>query len=509
MKGSGTGVIFETQGQTGYVITNHHVVEGYGRVTVVVNDTSTYEGTVRGIDQVRDLAVVSICCGRFNALPFGDASDLEPGDEVVVIGYALGLSGEATITRGIVSAIRYDSSYGSDVIQTDAAINPGNSGGPMLSVAGEILGINTFRIDESNSGRTAEGLGFALSEQMVQKRIPTLKIVQSAPTPTPTSQPTPLPSCDLEGHFGPVDGQLWHDPSNELIEAEYGGLSLADLLVSATFVNPYPSSSLNSWDYGLILRDSGSGPDRRFLQIVVTSHGGWDLLWREGANSDSELIAKGTLPRFENAFGSRNRLWLAAFGQRGLLFVNGEFVSVLDLSKVPGAGDIAVITGAYSDNEVAGASTRFEEFEVAGMAVPPKLSDDTWHRCEDYLVATGFSVPAQTGWYHGIVAIDFTAGTSDTIAVFSDATWVHLTGDSPDADITTASSGSLEEIGVSILPRNRLLMAAFGDRGWVFLNDVLVAQLDLTNSADGGVVGFISEDDDGNSVLETFNVWVP
>ena len=134
--GIGSGVIFEIQGQSGYVITNHHVVEGFGRVSVVVNDSSSYQGTVRGIDHVRDLAVVSICCGRFQALPFGDASDLEAGDEVVAIGYALGLLGEATITRGIVSATRFDAAHQSEVIQTDAAINPGNSGGPMLSPAG-------------------------------------------------------------------------------------------------------------------------------------------------------------------------------------------------------------------------------------------------------------------------------------------------------------------------------------------------------------------------------------
>ena len=133
--GTGSGAIFETQGRTGYVITNHHVVEGHGQVSVTVNDTTTYQGTVLGVDRFRDLAVVSICCGRFHALPFGDASRLEPGDEIVAIGYALGLSGEATITRGIVSAIRYYSDYRSDVIQTDAALNPGNSGGPMLSMS--------------------------------------------------------------------------------------------------------------------------------------------------------------------------------------------------------------------------------------------------------------------------------------------------------------------------------------------------------------------------------------
>ena len=133
------------------------------QVSVIVNDSTTYSGSVLGTDSVRDLAVVSICCGSFQALPFGNAAALQPGDEVVAIGYALGLPGQATVTRGIVSAVRYDSTHRSDVIQTDAAINPGNSGGPILSVSGEILGINTFRYDESQSGRPTEGLGFAIS----------------------------------------------------------------------------------------------------------------------------------------------------------------------------------------------------------------------------------------------------------------------------------------------------------------------------------------------------------
>ena len=172
--GSGSGVIFETQGRTGYVVTNHHVVEGEVQVSVIVNDSTTYRGSVLGTDSVRDLAVLSICCGSFQALPFGNAANLQPGGEVVAIGYALGLPGEATVTRGIVSAVRYDSAYRSDVIQTDAAINPGNSGGPMLSLSGEILGINTFRYDESQSGRPTEGLGFAISGTTVQQQIPTL-----------------------------------------------------------------------------------------------------------------------------------------------------------------------------------------------------------------------------------------------------------------------------------------------------------------------------------------------
>ena len=103
--GTGSGAIFETQGQTAYIITNQHVVDGDAEVSVSVNDSAYYRGTVLGTDSVRDLAVVRICCGSFSKLPFGDAARLQPGDEVVTIGYALGLPGEATITRGIVSAV--------------------------------------------------------------------------------------------------------------------------------------------------------------------------------------------------------------------------------------------------------------------------------------------------------------------------------------------------------------------------------------------------------------------
>ena len=158
--GVGSGAIFDTEGSTGYIITNQHVVDDNSRVTVTVNDSTQYNGSVLGVDTVRDLAVVSICCGSFETLSFGNAQILQSGDEVVAIGYAIGLQGEATVTKGIVSAVRYSSSHKSEVIQTDAAINPGNSGGPMLSPSGDILGINTFGYDETEGGRPRRGAEF-------------------------------------------------------------------------------------------------------------------------------------------------------------------------------------------------------------------------------------------------------------------------------------------------------------------------------------------------------------
>ena len=104
-QGTGSGVIFEIANDAALVLTNYHVVESTRIVQVEVSDTSTYAAEVLGTDSVRDLAVLRICCGEFNALSFGNVSELNPGDEVLAMGYPLGLEGSATVTRGIVSAI--------------------------------------------------------------------------------------------------------------------------------------------------------------------------------------------------------------------------------------------------------------------------------------------------------------------------------------------------------------------------------------------------------------------
>ena len=196
-EGSGSGAIFEVDGNAALILTNHHVIEDATNTQVEVNDSTTYDAETLGIDDVRDLAVLRICCGDFRALSFGNVSELNPGDEVFAMGYALGLEGEATVTRGIVSAIRYVESYSSLVIQTDAAINPGNSGGPMLSETGEIVGINAFGIKETRSGTNVEGVGFAIAAPTIQEQLHSLKTApppKPTPEPTPERTPTPTPS---------------------------------------------------------------------------------------------------------------------------------------------------------------------------------------------------------------------------------------------------------------------------------------------------------------------------
>ncbi len=519
----GSGAIFETQGQTGYVITNHHVVEGAAEVSVTVNDSTYYRGTVLGTDSVRDLAVVRICCGSFSKLSFGDASRLRPGDEVVAIGYALGLSGEATITRGIVSAIRYDSVHRSDVIQTDAAMNTGNSGGPMLSMAGEIIGINTFGLPDG------EGLNFAISGTMVQQRIPALKTARAAPTPTPTRPPTPTPtprsSIDGMDGFGPISGELRHDPSDGFIKTEYANVSMADFIVGATFTNPYSASS-NGWDYGFIIRDSNARTAGGFVQITVSSRGRWEAAWRREGSPDSRQIAAGSLGRFDTSAYGKNSLLLITYGNRGVLFVNFEFISMLDLSDVSGSGDVAVITGAFTGDEVAGAVTRFEDFEAYRLTkqygpANGRISDDEpgqiggyrsgiW--TQDLVAEVEFTNPQSSDWDYGFVFRNPEFNRLDVIGLTDEGWWFHRTRNVGDDDYTEVADGFLWESGVSLRSRNHLVLIALFEFGFFFVNGQLVAYLDLYRNQDYGAVsamGGFFNDHYGSPSFSNFNVWTP
>ena len=175
-EGVGSGIIIEKlDGGTGLVLTNYHVVEDSYRIDVLVGDSRTFRARMVGFDQRRDLAVLEMCCSDFPILELSATAGISAGSEVVAIGYALGLTGDATVTRGIVSAVRYHPGMRAWVIQTDASINPGNSGGPLLLPTGEVIGITTFLQNQDNQGNPTAGLGFAVSERSIRSLLPDLK----------------------------------------------------------------------------------------------------------------------------------------------------------------------------------------------------------------------------------------------------------------------------------------------------------------------------------------------
>ena len=158
--GYGSGVLFSAVDGIGFIATNAHVVGEFLTVAVTVEDADRFVGRVEEVNPMRDLALVSICCGEFTVLPW---AEVEVGEDVGLMGYALGFEGPASVTRGVVSALRYDPKLLSWVIQTDAAMNAGVSGGPLLTLDGAIAGINTYKYDYAEDGTIAKGIGFALA----------------------------------------------------------------------------------------------------------------------------------------------------------------------------------------------------------------------------------------------------------------------------------------------------------------------------------------------------------
>jgi len=165
--GIGSGIIISPDG---YIVTNNHVVDGAVQMKVTLNDRRVLTAKLVGADKLTDLAVIKVDAKNLPSIPWGDSSQLHPGQTVLAFGSPFGYF-QFSVTRGIVSATNRPNPYSDDprkpggYIQTDAAINPGNSGGALVNAHGELVGINTFII--SNSGSFA-GAGFAIPSQIVR-----------------------------------------------------------------------------------------------------------------------------------------------------------------------------------------------------------------------------------------------------------------------------------------------------------------------------------------------------
>ncbi|AQU80527.1 2-alkenal reductase [Planococcus faecalis] len=167
--GVGSGVIYKKDGNTAYVVTNNHVVEGAEKVKVTLSDGTELDAEVLGTDVWTDLAVLKVPAASIKTVAeFGDSSVLQAGEPVIAIGNPLGLQFSGSVTTGVISGterlvpidINQDGTedWQSEVLQTDAAISPGNSGGALINAQGQVIGINSMKIAQS----AVEGIGLAI-----------------------------------------------------------------------------------------------------------------------------------------------------------------------------------------------------------------------------------------------------------------------------------------------------------------------------------------------------------
>ena len=161
---AGSGVIFDAR--AGYIVTNAHVVENASEITVTLQDGRDVKAEIIGSDTPSDVAVLKVKPDGLTQIPLGDSAKVEVGDFVVAIGNPFGL--QHTVTSGIISGLSRSGinpdGY-EDFIQTDASINPGNSGGALVSLRGELIGINTAILSRSGGNI---GIGFAIPVNMAR-----------------------------------------------------------------------------------------------------------------------------------------------------------------------------------------------------------------------------------------------------------------------------------------------------------------------------------------------------
>lgn len=167
--GTGSGVIYKSEGEIAYVVTNQHVIDGASGIEVTLSDGSKVKAELVGSDIWTDLAVLRMSSEKVQGVvELGDSDALKRGEAVIAIGNPLGLEFSGSVTSGVVSgtdrAVPVDlngdgtEDWQAEVLQTDAAINPGNSGGALVNLAGQLIGINSMKIATSQ----VEGIGFSI-----------------------------------------------------------------------------------------------------------------------------------------------------------------------------------------------------------------------------------------------------------------------------------------------------------------------------------------------------------
>ncbi len=239
-KSLGSGVVIDAD--KGYIVTNHHVVEGAEEIAITMHNGHHFDATLIGTDPEADVAVLQADIEGLEAIPFGDSDTLRVGDFAVAIGNPFGLG--QTVTSGIISALGRTGlgieGY-ENFIQTDASINPGNSGGALVNLRGELIGINTAILAAGGSGNV--GIGFAIPINMVRQivdqlieygevRRGMLGVIMQNLTPE-LSQ-----AFGLDLHRGVVISQVIEDTA-----AEEAGLKVGDVVIS---INGAPVKSASA-----------------------------------------------------------------------------------------------------------------------------------------------------------------------------------------------------------------------------------------------------------------------
>ncbi len=518
---SGSGFVVDSDG---YILTNEHVIRGQSGLTVVLDDRTRLGASVVASDAARDIALLKVTTSKsLTVLNF--ATSVRAGDEVVALGYPLDLDEDLTVTKGIVSAFR--TVRGVDRIQTDAAINPGNSGGPLLNVYGEVVGMNTsVQRDIQGEEYFAQGIGFAIKFDVLSSRFTTMKagqVLPPPPMPTPVVEATQTPSYI----FGPVSGSIEHDPDDGFIDVHRANVSIADAIIEARFFNPY-SAQVGEWSSGFLFR---KGQRNTFHVIVVSSNGAWYHNLRTGdVDAEHELAAEFS-SHIDTTAGGSNHIRVVTNGEEGWLFINGAFVSTLNLNDLIGSGGVSAIGSYYRGHGISGESTRFEGYIIRRLSKKYGPGDgsighdpddgfiDTYRAdtsLVDGIIEARFFNPydsSQGDWSSGFLIRKTDSNVFHVVVLHSSGRWYHRLRTGDVVTQQNLNDGPANNASTSSLGSNHIQIIALGANGWLFINGEFVDELDLSGWVTSGSVSAVASYfmDDGisgySTRFEEFTIW--
>ncbi len=355
----------------------------------------------------------------------------------------------------------------------------------------------------------------------------TLQIVNAqGATPTPTFTPiipTPTPasvgnisSWPIEAApvFGPSSGVL-QALDNELIDYVPAQVNLKDFVTEVVFANPSPTSQ--AWDFGFLIHDQGT----EFYTIAVNSVGEWNILL---TLQDTNSIASGSVSNFDTSEGGSNSLRLIATGDVALLYLNDEFVTIIDLTGLPEGGDVSIASGLNTEYDV---ERRFDysnftiwPLEQIYGPVAGSLNHEadgnletTFARgsAKDFVITTTFTNPydaTSNAWDYGFL---FRNSPSETYIFGVDSTSHWILFVLKNNQYNTLAEGTIAQLNTADGEQNQITILAVGNLGYLFINNQLVASLDLSEWVSSGgfalTIGLVNEAAGETTDYSNFSIW--
>lgn len=354
-------------------------------------------------------------------------------------------------------------------------------------------------------------------------------IIMLGRSPSLSTTPDSLPTQVRDYRFGPASGSIQISPDDGLIDGHDSNIRISNGIIEAMLDNPY-SLAEGDWSNGFMFRSRTSPSIQQFHTVFVHTDGYWYHYLRTSPDADDQLMASGFSDAIVTSETGRNHVRVIFAEVQGWLFINGIFVTQLDLSSGPEFGDVSAITTYFEYEGVSGAITEFEDFVIRdlGLAYGPRDAtlvhdpSDYFGEAHESTVSINDGIiearflnpyPASDGQYsYGFSFRSSEHGGVHRVAIDESGDWVHgvIHGDGAWLNIAMGSSSS---IATGATESNHIQLIVLGADGWLFNNGHLISHLDLAGA--DGVIPVSAEINtfDGHGItghstrFEGFTIW--